>query len=113
MNSQYKKGILELCVLSLIEQEDLYGYEIVQRISPRIEVTESTIYPLLRRLTKEGYCRTYMRDSSEGPARKYYVITTVGKKHLSKMVGDWKVFSLEINYFLEGVNVDESQNELD
>ena len=55
MNSQYKKGILELCVLSLIEQEDLYGYEIVQRISPRIEVTESTIYPLLRRLTKEGY----------------------------------------------------------
>lgn len=103
MNSQYKKGILELCVLSLIEREDLYGYEVVQRISPRIEVTESTIYPLLRRLTKEGYCETYMKESTEGPQRKYYQITEFGRDHLIKMVQDWKLFIQEVNYFLEGV----------
>lgn len=113
MNSQYKKGILELCVLSLINQEDLYGYEVVQRIAPRIEVTESTIYPLLRRLTKEGYCSTYMKDSSEGPARKYYAMTDEGKQHLIKMVKDWQEFILEVNYFLEGVKLDVSENELD
>ena len=55
MNAQYKKGVLELCVLKLIQQDDLYGYETVQKVSFYIEVTESTIYPLLRRLTKEGY----------------------------------------------------------
>ena len=50
MNAQYKKGVLELCVLKLIQQDDLYGYETVQKVSFYIEVTESTIYPLLRRL---------------------------------------------------------------
>lgn len=103
MNSQYKKGILELCVLSLIEPEDLYGYEVVQCISPRIEVTESTIYPLLRRLTKEGYCETYMKESTEGLQRKYYQMIELGRKHLVKMVQDWRVFIQEVNYFLEGV----------
>ena len=47
MNAQYKKGVLELCVLKLIQQDDLYGYETVQKVSSYIEVTESTIYPLL------------------------------------------------------------------
>lgn len=113
MNSQYKKGILELCVLSLIDQEDLYGYEVVQRISPRIEVNESTIYPLLRRLTKEGHCSTYMKDSTEGPARKYYKMTDEGKSHLIKMIKDWQAFTKEVDYFLEGVKMDESENKLD
>lgn len=113
MNSQFKKGILELCVLSLINQEDLYGYEVVQRIAPRIEVTESTIYPLLRRLTKDGYCSTYMKDSNEGPARKYYAITAEGRQHLTVMIKDWQEFIMEVNYFLEGVKKDESKKELD
>ncbi|MGL4335647.1 MAG: PadR family transcriptional regulator [Turicibacter sp.] len=104
MNTQYKKGILELCVLSLLSREDLYGYEVVQRISPRIEVNESTIYPLLRRLTKEGYCTTYMKDSNEGPQRKYYSMTDTGHRYLFEMVQEWRGFINEVNYFLEGVD---------
>ena len=65
MNAQYKKGVLELCVLRLIKRRDLYGYEMVQQVSLYIEVTESTIYPLLRRLTKEGYCLLYTSDAAD------------------------------------------------
>ena len=55
MNTQFRKGVLEICVLTLISKKDMYGYEIVQNISKVIEVNEGTIYPILRRLTKEGY----------------------------------------------------------
>ena len=102
MNTQYKKGSLELCVLSLLSQHDMYGYEIVSRISPRIEVNESTIYPLLRRLTKEEYLTTYQKDSTEGPQRKYYQLTTKGTHYFEVMATQWRQFINEVNYFLEG-----------
>ena len=102
MNTQYKKGSLELCVLSLLAHDDMYGYEIVSRIAPRIEVTESTIYPLLRRLTKDNYLTTYMKDSSEGPQRKYYQLTEDGRQYYEVMVTQWRQFINEVNYFLEG-----------
>ena len=54
-----------------------------------------------------------MKDSSEGPARKYYAITDDGKRHLKMMVEDWKGFITEVNYFLEGVKEDEPEKELD
>ena len=71
MNTQFRKGVLEICVLTLISKKDMYGYEIVQNISKVIEVNEGKIYPILRRLTKEGYFETYILESNEGPARKY------------------------------------------
>ncbi len=60
MNTQFRKGVLEICVLALISKKDMYGYEIVQNISKVIDVNEGTIYPILRRLTKDEYFETYI-----------------------------------------------------
>src|SRR5699024_3885055 len=66
VNIQFKKGVLEICVLALLDKQDRYGYELVQKISDQISISEGSVYPLLRRLTKEGYFTTYLQESSEG-----------------------------------------------
>ncbi|MBP3928711.1 MAG: PadR family transcriptional regulator [Peptostreptococcaceae bacterium] len=100
MNTQFRKGVLEICVLTLISKKDMYGYEIVQNISKVIEVNEGTIYPILRRLTKEGYFETYILESNEGPARKYYKLTAEGKNNLNKLIKEWNDFVIAVNTFL-------------
>ncbi|WP_343101694.1 PadR family transcriptional regulator [Romboutsia sp. MSSM.1001216sp_RTP31141st1_G3_RTP31141_220114] len=101
MNTQFRKGVLEICVLALISKKDMYGYEIVQNISKVIEVNEGTIYPILRRLTKDGYFDTYILESSEGPARKYYKLTDLGKENLNKLIVEWKDFVKAVNILIE------------
>lgn len=100
MNTQFRKGVLEICVLTLISKKDMYGYEIVQNISKVIEVNEGTIYPILRRLTKEGYFETYILESNEGPARKYYKLTAEGNNSLKKLTKEWNDFVIAVNTFL-------------
>ncbi len=78
MNPQFHKGVIEMCVLALVAQRDFYGYELVEAISKKIEISEGTVYPILRRLTQEGFFDTYLRESTEGPPRKYYRITPSG-----------------------------------
>lgn len=90
MDTQLKKGLLDLCVLSFLIDKDMYGYEIVQSISKSIEVSEGTIYPILRRLSKEGYFETYIVESNEGPARKYYRITALGIEFYKKRLNSWE-----------------------
>ena len=89
MNTQLRKGIIEMCVLALIDQKDRYGYEIVNAISQYTEINEGTIYPILRRLTKENYFTTYLQESNAGPARKYYSITPLGKILLEDLELEW------------------------
>ncbi|MGL4821255.1 MAG: PadR family transcriptional regulator [Bacilli bacterium] len=103
MSAQFKKGVLEICVLAKISVRDMYGYEIVQSISETIEVNEGTIYPILRRLTKENYFETYMKESTEGPARKYYRITDMGRTKMIEMVREWRVFSLQVEEIIKEV----------
>ncbi len=104
MNTQFKKGVLELCVLALLNKQDRYGYELVQRISTQIEITEGSVYPLLRRLKKEGYLTTYLQESTEGPPRKYYQLTDQGKSHLFNLYREWKQFADGVSQILkEGV----------
>ena len=79
-NTQFKKGVLELLVLLIVEKKDKYGYELVEAVSKIVDVNEGTIYPILKRLTNEGYFETYLEESREGPIRKYYHITALGKK---------------------------------
>lgn len=100
MNTQFKKGVLEICVLALISKKDMYGYEIVQNISKVIEVNEGTIYPLLRRLTKEGYFETYILESTEGPARKYYKITELGIENLKVLIDEWNRFTKAVDFLI-------------
>lgn len=101
MNVQFKKGVLELCVLILISKKDQYGYELAQNISNKIEVAEGTLYPLLRRLTKEEYLTTYLAESTEGPPRKYYSLTEEGKGYMNALINEWKQFSFAVNQFIE------------
>ena len=96
MNSQFKRGIVELCVLSELIQEDMYGYSIISNISDHLDVNENTVYPILRRLTKEGYFTTYLQESNIGAARKYYKITEKGFNHYMDLRDSW-------DYFIGGV----------
>lgn len=102
MNIQFKKGVLELCVLALLLRRDLYGYELVQRISENIEIAEGTIYPLLRRLTQEGYFTTYLQESAEGPPRKYYRLTEKGREYAESLKTEWIRFVGGVSRILEG-----------
>ncbi|MCE5236511.1 MAG: PadR family transcriptional regulator [Clostridiaceae bacterium] len=89
MNAQFKKGVLELCVLSLLKKGDAYGYELAERLSKAIEPAEGTVYPLLRKLKEDGLCETYMSDASGGPPRKYYRITEAGRKRELELGEEW------------------------
>lgn len=102
MNAQFKKGILELCVLTLVGRRDCYGYELVEEISKRFEISEGTIYPILRRLTEEKYFETYLQESSAGPPRKYYRITKLGREAQAAMNKEWKEFDRHVNALLNG-----------
>ena len=102
MNIQLKKGILELCVLSVLSKKDCYGYELVNEISKHISISDGTIYPILRRLTNEGYFTTYLQESQEGPPRKYYRLTESGYKIKNELEGEWLDFQNSVNNILLG-----------
>ena len=94
--SKILRGTLEYCVLLLLRQTPRYGYEILQELNayPFISSTESTIYPLLRRLEKEGYLHSFWRDSAEGlPPRKYYSLTDEGQQYLNILSKEWNNLS--------------------
>ena len=101
MNTQFKKGVLELIVLLAVNKKDRYGYELVMEVSKVVDVNDGTIYPLLKRLTNERYFETYLVDSTEGPARKYYKITVLGKQRLEDLRDNWKIFANSVNKFIK------------
>ena len=101
MNTQFKKGVLELIVLLAVNKKDCYGYELVMEVSKVVDVNDGTIYPLLKRLTNERYFETYLVDSTEGPARKYYKITVLGKERLENLRDNWKIFANSVNKFIK------------
>ena len=90
MNAQFKKGVLELIVLESVRKRDMYGYELVEEVSKVIDVNEGTIYPLLKRLTNEHYFETYLRESKEGPPRKYYHLTAAGVLYREELEEEWE-----------------------
>ncbi len=101
MNTQFKKGVLDMLVLLSISKKDKYGYELVEEIAEASEVKEGTIYPLLKRLTNEKYCDTYFKASKEGPARKYYMITHLGKDRLAKIIEEWNQFQSSVAKYID------------
>ncbi len=102
MDIQFKKGVLDLCVLSLLKKSDCYGYELVNKISNYITISEGTIYPLLKKITGDGLVKTYLKESTEGPPRKYYTLTERGHEAADKMEKDWMDFSSKVNDLLRG-----------
>lgn len=105
METQLKKGVLELCVLAALSKRDMYGYELVHSISTSIAVTEGTIYPLLRRLKLEGHLTTYLKESREGPPRKYYQLTKEGIQEYSRLQKEWLSFNKKITGYLKKLGV--------
>lgn len=101
MDTQLKKGVMDLCVLKILEKKDCYGYELVQKISKDIQISEGTLYPILRRLEKEGFLEKYIQESSEGPSRKYYGLTRKGKQKSSELNQDWHDFIKKVNKILQ------------
>ena len=101
MNSQFKKGVLELIVLVSVNKRDMYGYELVLEVSKVVGVGEGTIYSLLKRLTNENYFETYLQESTQGPSRKYYKITVLGQNRLRQLKETWTEFSDSVNNFIK------------
>ncbi|MBQ8780730.1 MAG: PadR family transcriptional regulator [Oscillospiraceae bacterium] len=88
---QMKKGVLEMCILQVVSEGDLYGYEIMKRVTEAFpELNESTVYAILRRLHSDGCTESYIGEVSGGPKRKYYRITEDGRKMLEKMREEWQ-----------------------
>lgn len=92
MNAQFKRGIIELCVLSTLVEKDNYGYEIINELYNHIDVSENTIYPILRRLTNDGYFTSYLVESNEGAPRKYYQMTEKGFIFYLSLREEWDQF---------------------
>ena len=89
METQLKKGLLDVCVLAAILNEDSYGYRIIETIKPYISVSESTLYPILRRLGEAGLLEVRPVEYN-GRTRKYYHITSAGLQRLSEFKTDWQ-----------------------
>lgn len=103
-SSQVLKGVLDMCLLALIENEPSYGYEMVDKLQSRgLElVSEGSIYPLLSRLQKRGYIEGYFVESPGGPPRKYYRIEAAGREQLRKWATEWRTVSAGVDEVLNG-----------
>lgn len=96
-------ALLDALVLSIVERRDTYGYEITRELKDRLEISESTLYPVLRRLQKDGCLNIYDKEFS-GRNRRYYTITDMGKRQLDLYHGEWNKYRSEINTIIEGTD---------
>lgn len=101
MDAQLKKGLLEVCVLSAIREEESYGYKIISDLAPYIEISESTLYPILRRLESGGFVTT-RSEQYNGRLRKYFRITQSGKGKIYEFVEDMKQFQKITGFITRG-----------
>jgi len=92
MNIQFKKGVLDLCVLSMLAAGDRYGYDLASSLSDSIDISDGTVYPILRRLKADGLVTTYLQEASGGPPRKYYALTESGVREQKRLRGEWEEF---------------------
>ncbi|MCL1891089.1 MAG: PadR family transcriptional regulator [Coriobacteriia bacterium] len=96
---QITASLLDACVLSRLSRSDTYGYELTQDLRESLQVSESTLYPVLRRLQSSAFLKTY-DVPHQGRNRRYYAITESGKKQLDEFRNDWKTYRSRIDSFL-------------
>ena len=89
MDIQMKRGLLDVCVLAAIKDEDSYGYKIIKDMKPYVEISESTLYPILRRL-ESAELLTVRTAEHNGRLRKYYRITTTGLQRIEEFKNEWR-----------------------
>lgn len=88
MDSQFRRGILDACVLAVLERGESYGYQLVKDISEFIEITESTLYPILKRLEQTQMLEVFTQEHN-GRLRKYYRITDKGREKITDLLNEW------------------------
>lgn len=98
---QLTSPLLDGCVLAILEQGDAYGYSLTQRLKGRLEISESTLYPVLRRLQREGCLAVYDRQY-QGRNRRYYTITQTGRDLLTECRRDWADYAEKVTSILSG-----------
>lgn len=106
MDVQLKRGLLEVCVLAVMEREDSYGYKIVKDVSECIEISESTLYPILKRLEGNGCLSVYSVEHNSR-LRKYYQITMEGKAKLKEFLGEWKTMTAIYEFIRNSIREEE------
>ena len=89
MDAQLKKGILDVCVLVALKERDSYGYQIIKDVSPIVEISESTLYPILKRLEAGGFVTTYSMEHNSR-LRKYYPLTDQGRQRIQDFLVEWE-----------------------
>lgn len=97
MNVQLKRGLIDVCVLAALRTEDSYGYKIISDLESVITLSESTLYPVLKRLEGQNYLKTYTKDFN-GRLRKYYQITNEGKKRIKSFMLEWEEMERVLHY---------------
>ena len=97
--TQLRKGLLEFCILNLLSGGEAYGYDIVQKLEAvePLATTESTVYPILARLLKDGYLKVRVAPSSEGPPRRYFSLTVLGRHRVREMNEYWGELNASID----------------
>ena len=102
MDVQRKKGILEVCVLAVLKKGPSYGYQIIRDLGLCVDISESTLYPILKRLEQNGSLKTYSQEYN-GRLRKYYQLTEEGQRRIDQFLGEWDEMK-QMYLFVEHLN---------
>jgi len=108
MSFQVGAALLDACVLAILSREDAYGYVLTQNVKEILNVSESTLYPVLRRLQKENFLTTY-DIPHDGRNRRYYQITGTGKEKLDEYLVEWGDYKEKVDRILSGGAHDEQE----
>jgi PadR family transcriptional regulator, regulatory protein PadR len=103
--TQLRKGVVELAVLASIGRGETYGYRIVEQLRGLVglELTESTVYPVLTRLARDTFLAVRTEESPSGPTRRYYRLTAEGERRLRQLAKSWRTVSQSLSALIEGV----------
>lgn len=100
MDAQLKRGLLEVCVLTAMQKEDTYGYKLIKDLSAYIKISESTLYPILKRLESGGLVSAYS-IAHNGRLRKYFTITQAGRQRIKEFIEEWQAV-MQVYAYIEG-----------
>lgn len=106
--TQLRKGLVELCVMRLLAAREAYGYQVLQQLNAAtgLELTESTLYPVLARLARDGLVKAREAPSPSGPPRRYYRLTSAGQTRLAELTHQWNQVRDSVDHLLNGEHHD-------
>jgi PadR family transcriptional regulator PadR len=104
--TQFRKGLVELCVMAAIREDEAYGYQIVEKLGQvaGLELTESTVYPVLARLAQQRCVTVRTAPSPSGPPRRYYRLSETGRTRLAEMIGHWEFIQKSVAGLIQGAH---------